>query len=230
MNDITAQIAGKGCNATGITEDLAKKLHDQLGRKVVAVVELVSEDRSEKRNGKEKVTLSILTIEPAPNAATEDHLRELARAFHYERKLSEDGPQLMEPGDGPAPSVSDVLQHGKGVLTVDDDGEARLFGDNDDLDAFPEPDDSALEPHTFLEGSIDDICAECEEPRADAIHTVDDELTVPDDSGLDDGDYEVCPAASCILPAEHDGDHGKPGDEAAQESAPDLMNPFATTR
>lgn len=133
MTDTTAQIAAKGCASTGITEQLAEQLHNQLGRKVVAVVELVSEARSERRDGKEKVSLSILTIEPAPTPETEDHLRELARAFHYERKLTEDGPQLLGPDDGPEPKVSDVLTRGKGVLGTSDDGEPRLITD-DDLD------------------------------------------------------------------------------------------------
>ncbi|MDN4173944.1 hypothetical protein QWY28_13365 [Nocardioides sp. SOB77] len=131
MSDTTAQIAAKGCNSTGITEDLAKRLHDNLGRKVVAVVELVSAGRAEKLDGSEKVSLSILTIEPAPNSATEDHLRDLARAFHYERKLAEDGPQLLEPGDGPEPTVKDVLARGNTIVGTDDDGEVRLLTDAD---------------------------------------------------------------------------------------------------
>ena len=145
MTDTTAQIAAKGCSSTGITEDLAQSLHANLGKKVVAVVELVSEARSEKRDGKEKVVLSILTIEPAPNAATEDHLRELARAFHYERKLAEDGPQLLEPGDGPAPSVKGVLEQAKGVLTSDDDGEPRLFTGDPLDDEDDDQDDTVAE-------------------------------------------------------------------------------------
>ena len=35
----TANIAAKGTNGTGITEDLAQTLHNNLGRKVLAVVE-----------------------------------------------------------------------------------------------------------------------------------------------------------------------------------------------
>lgn len=146
MTDTTAKIASKGCSSTGITEDLAEKLHNQLGKKLVAIVELVSEARSEKRDGRESVTLSILTVEPAPNSVTEDHLRELARAFHYERKLGEDGPQLMDPDDGPAPRVADVIQHGKGVLTHDDDGEPRLLTDDDLDDDTDDEDDDAPTP------------------------------------------------------------------------------------
>lgn len=137
MTECTAKIAAKGCSATGITEDLAKTLHDQLGRKVVAVVELVSETRSEKRDGKETVVLSILTIEPAPNSATEDHLRELARSFHYERQLA-DG--QLELTDSLEPKVSDVLAAGaqhtnhpylSSQLSVDDEAVCDVCGQHE---------------------------------------------------------------------------------------------------
>lgn len=156
----TAQIAAKGCSGTGITEELAEKLHAQLGRKVVAVVELVAETRTENRAGDEKVALSILTIEPAPNTATEDHLRNLARAFHYERKLSEDGPQLIAPGDGPEPTVKDVLAAG-----------------------------AALEPHQYVD-TADASCNVCGLAAGEAIHSDDvldlDALDDLDDDPEDD--------------------------------------------
>jgi hypothetical protein len=111
----TAQIAAKGCSSTGITEDLAKRLHDSLGKTIVAVVELTSENRSENRDGDEKVKLVINTIEPAPEGMAADHVRELARSFHYERKLADgetDG-QLPLPGDSPEPKVEEVLAAGE---------------------------------------------------------------------------------------------------------------------
>ena len=108
----TAKIAAKGCSDTGITEDLAQSLHNNLGKKVLAVVELVAEARSEKRNGDEAVALSILTIEPAPDHMTEDHLRELARAFHYERQLA-DGQLTIDSQDDIEPKVSQVLAAGQ---------------------------------------------------------------------------------------------------------------------
>lgn len=134
----TAQIAAKGCSSTGITEELAEKLHASLGRKVVAVVEMVAEARTENRNGDEKVVLNILTVEPAPNQLTEDYLRNLQRAFYYERRIGEDGPQMLGPDDGPEPSIKDVLAQGKGVLTEDEDGEPKLLTDAD-LDRIDPP-------------------------------------------------------------------------------------------
>lgn len=108
----TAKIASKGTSNTGITEELAKRCHDQLGKKVLAVVELVSEDRGEKRNGDERVTFSILTIEPAPNGMTENHLRELARSFYYERQLADGQAPTLEFGDNPEPDLTAVLAAG----------------------------------------------------------------------------------------------------------------------
>lgn len=132
----TASIAAKGTNGTGITEDLAKRCHDQLGKKILAVVELVAETRQEKRNGDEKVVLSILTVEPAPNSMTEDHLRELARSFHYERQLA-DGQLSLETGDDIEPKVADVLEQGAkhrphpylaSTLSTDDDAVCDVCG------------------------------------------------------------------------------------------------------
>jgi hypothetical protein len=176
----TAQIASKGTNGTGITEDLAQSLHNQLGKKLLCVVELVAEARSEKRNGDEKVVLSILTVEPAPNGMTADHLRELARAFHYERKLGEEGPTLQLPGDSPEPTVEEVTAAGAAhrphEFAVDqfDEGECNICGqaedtpvhasasqladpfsiadtaEDEDDDQPANPDDPSYEAHEFI--------------------------------------------------------------------------------
>lgn len=134
----TASIAKKGTSKTGITEELAKRCHDQLGRKVLAVVELVAESRSETRSGDESVSLSILTLEPAPDKMTEDHLRELSRSFNYERRLAE-GADMPIPGtgDGIEPDLKTVLAGGKRfephpflpVDAADDDGICDVCGE-----------------------------------------------------------------------------------------------------
>lgn len=109
----TAKIAAKGTKATGLTEDHAKRLHDNLGRTILAIVEITSESRTEKRNGDEQVGLSIGMLEVVPEGTAADHVRELARLFHYERSLTEDGDTLDYEGDGPAPKVADVLAAGQ---------------------------------------------------------------------------------------------------------------------
>lgn len=172
----TAKIAAKGCQSTGITEDLADTLHANLGRKVIAVVELVAEARTENRNGDEKVTLSILTVEPAPNTATENHLRELARSFHYERQLA-DGQLRIDTGDDLEPKVADVLAAGAGHLPHPylasglsiDEGACDVCGLLEDapvhhMDEADELDDEADEPLPEPDDGADD---DQEPPAAD---------------------------------------------------------------
>ncbi|WGX98751.1 hypothetical protein [Nocardioides sp. L-11A] len=173
MTTTTAKIAPKGTSNTGITEDLAKRCHDQLGKKILAVVELVAEARAEKRNGDESVSLSILTIEPAPTTETEDHLRNLARSFHYERQLAAGEAPTLEYGDGPTePNVADVLATG-----------------------------ARHEPHPYLSSSlaIDDsehgpVCDVCGQHEGAAVHADRSALVDPfatpeaDEDGDEDGD------------------------------------------
>lgn len=106
----TAKIASKGTNATGLTEDIAKTLHDNLGKTIVAIVEITSEARTEKKSGAEHVQLSIGMLEVAPDGLAADHVRELARSFHYERQLK-DGQMAID--DDIEPKVADVLEAGQ---------------------------------------------------------------------------------------------------------------------
>jgi hypothetical protein len=176
MPDTTAQVAAKGCNSTGITEELAVQLHGQLGKKIIAVVEMVSETRSENRDGKEKVGLSILTIEPAPTADTEDHLRELARAFYYERKLnSPDGQLTIETRDDLEPTVAQVVAEQKKAIpheflpALDAPKECEVCGKGTRAKVHNVPDDVAAAPETEAdEPEPDDT-----EPPADEDPTVD---------------------------------------------------------
>jgi hypothetical protein len=124
----TATIESKGCQGTGITEELAKSLHDNLGKTIVAVVEITADKRSENRKGDEKVGLVINTIEVAPNPDTAEHIRELSHAFNYERKLVENGPTLPGTDDEPAPKVADILAAGDAIkphefVPFEEDGE-----------------------------------------------------------------------------------------------------------
>lgn len=158
MTDTTAQIAAKGCAATGITEDLAASLHNTLGKKLMAVVELEVATRSENADGKEKVGLRILTVEPAPNHDTETHLRNLQRSFHYERKLA-DGQLEIQTGADLEPNVTDVLAAGK-----------------------------AHEPHDFIPSEVDNQCEACGQNPLAAVHQADDQQQPQADDTDDPGD------------------------------------------
>lgn len=189
MTDTTANIAAKGCNSTGITENLAEKLHAQLGKKVMAVVELVAESRAENLKGKDKVTLSILTIEPAPDHHTEEHLRELARAFYFERALDEAQPTLD--GAGPERTVKDVMAAGAAhrphpFLPVDaaqEDGICDVCGTVQSAGVH-----STQEVLVDLEGDEDEPDAQLDDEDSDEpeLEESDDEPVVYGREALDD--------------------------------------------
>jgi hypothetical protein len=211
----TAQIASKGCNSTGITEEIAQSLHNQLGKKLLCVVELVAETRTENRTGDEKVGLTILTIEPAPNGMTADHLRELARAFHYERKIGEEGPTLPMPGDSPEPTVEEVTKAGaqhrphRYVDTPDATceecgltGGAPIHSEQaaladpfsidtgDDTDAddaeAADPDDPTYEAHEFIPDADGNCDDGCGQPADAPIHTTGTDIDADDESPVPD--------------------------------------------
>lgn len=169
MTDTTAKIKAKGCSATGITEELAIKLHDQLDKKLIAIVELKSSSRTEKADGKQIVDLEILTVEPATDTLAEDHLREFARALYYNRAVDDAQPTL-DGNDGPEPTVKDVLGRGQSLLDHDADGEPRLWdGTTDDGDQGNDVD--ADQPHEFIDGP-DSVCTRdgCGKPAFAEIH------------------------------------------------------------
>lgn len=163
----TAQISAKGCQNTGLTEDHAKRLHDNLGRTIVAIVELTADSRTENCAGDEKVKLNIGTIEVAPDGEAAEHLRELARLFHYERQLADGQPTLPNGDygqDGPEPTVAQVLAAG-----------------------------ARFKPHPFLpvdaadDNGICDVCGQLQDAAPHAEHdSIPDPFTVPDDDSQDD--------------------------------------------
>ncbi|UUW88444.1 hypothetical protein [Pimelobacter simplex] len=188
----TAKIAAKGTSNTGITEELAKRCHDTLGHKILAVVELISESRSEKRGGDEAVSLSILTIEPAPDSMTEDHLRNLARSFNYERRLA----------DGEAPTLN--YDNGQSV--------------EPDLAAVVEA-GARHEPHPYLSStlSIDDsehgpVCDRCGQIEGAAVHA--------DRSALEDP-FTTGNAGDNAEPEDPEGEDGEGDDPDEQDNHPD---------
>lgn len=185
----TATIKAKGCSSTGITEELAKRCHDQLGRKVLAVVELQASSRTENRDGDEKVSLEILTIEPAPDSTTESHLRELARSFYYERQLAEGQAPTLEYGDSPEPDLEAVLAAGEkhrphpyiaSTLAVDDNAVCDVCGHIES--AAVHADRTALDdPFTVTDQYDDDPDDEADDQ--------DDDAGADDDLGYDDEDH-----------------------------------------
>lgn len=121
MTDTLAKIRGKGCQSTGITEELARQLHSSLGRKVMCVVELAATSRTEDSDGKETVALTILSVEPAMDDEMSEHLRELQRHMWKGRS----GNQVtIEEQMSNQPSVRDQLDRGRALVAVPDEVDA----------------------------------------------------------------------------------------------------------
>jgi hypothetical protein len=158
----TAKIAAKGTKGTGITPQLAAALHDNLGKTVVAIIELRSESRGENLKGDETVNLAIQTLEVIPeDIGAAEHVRELAKVAHYNRKVAEDGPKLPVPGDSVEPKFEDVLAAG-----------------------------AALTPHEYVEsgdGEPGTTCNVCGTADSEPCHEI-DLFYLTDDQGDDEGE------------------------------------------
>jgi hypothetical protein len=118
----TASINAKGTNDTGITDDMIKSLHDNLGKAIVAVVEIRSESRVENLKGDEKVNLVIQTLEPATSSDAEDYLRQFARSMHRQRQVeSPDHQPAIDTLDDVEPTVEEVIAAGQDHVAHTDD-------------------------------------------------------------------------------------------------------------
>ena len=169
----TAKINAATGAGSGITEDLATTLHNQLGKTITAVVSLRSESRGEKLNGDETVNLAITDLVVIPDdLGAAEHVREIAHVVKYNRKLAENGPTLPLEGESPEPKVEDVLAAG-----------------------------ARHRPHPYLASTLstDDsdtgpVCDVCGLLETAPIHSTQDPLpdpfAIPADDDVDDQDGE----------------------------------------
>lgn len=113
-SDYTGQINAKKLGGTGITESIiGKHHHDEGGSLVIVAAISVSDVKKKVKDGTGTVNYVIDDLEVAPTTAgAADYVRELIKAFHYERMLEQNGPTLLTDGDSPEPKVSDVLEQG----------------------------------------------------------------------------------------------------------------------
>ena len=216
-----AKIQSKGLDGTGITEDLAAELFHQVGHHFMAVVELqVADKRGPNLKGKRAVDLVITRIEPAPDQMTTEHVRELARAFHYERALDGDQPLPVD-GQGIEPKVSDVLASGArhrphpflpadaseenpicdvcGVIESGTQLHELLDDETDEPDETDEDGQEQLdldtsEPHEYESGP-DDSCLHCGQAEHEDFEVLDqpNDPQNPDGPALDVADGEPSP-------------------------------------
>lgn len=132
----TAAIRAKGLDSTGITEELAARMYNNVGGHYLAIVDLKVAFHGEDDDSNRKVALVIDQIEPVIdgklNGAIVDHVRDIQAALHRNRMLAENGPQLPLDGQPTAPSTTEVLEQGKGVVGRDDQGPVILDDSPDD--------------------------------------------------------------------------------------------------
>lgn len=179
MTDTTAKILPKGCENTGLTEEIASDLFRKVGSHFMAIVELeVVYPHGPNTDGKRRIDLRIKQVEPAMDSTLSEHLRELTRTLHYNRQVATHGPTL---DGGEERTVDDVLAAGKkhephpylaSTLSIDDDAicdvcgqveSAAVHADRDQLAdpfAVTEPDDAdeetEEEPETGDEEYVDE--------------------------------------------------------------------------
>lgn len=182
MPDTTGRVRAKGCEETGITEELATKLlKAKMGKRILAVVELQTVERhGPSIDGKQRVDMVLTQIEPALDDRTEDTLRELTRAMSRQRRAVS-GELPLDNTDGTAPSLDDVNQQAQAIIERDEDGKVTGIWDGD-----PE---SAISEQTPWGGDAQ----RC--PAKDCIlpedHDGDHEPEVPEQATENDGDGNV---------------------------------------
>jgi hypothetical protein len=146
-HDYTAAINRKGCDNTGITEDLVREMYGTLGRRTLAIVELKHHGRGETDDNGRTVQLQIAQIEPSRDANLDDHLRELMRTMHQNRALHADDQQLqIDNLDDVEPTVERVIAAGQEHIAQTD----QPF-DEEDPDGDDGSEDADLPPDEALE-------------------------------------------------------------------------------
>lgn len=116
MPDTTARIRAKGTDSTGLTEEDARRMHGEVGKHYMAIVELkVAQKHGPDAEGQRGVDLTIEQLEPAERGSDlEAHLRELTRTVYQNRALNSEDQQLqIETAGDLERSVPDVIAAGK---------------------------------------------------------------------------------------------------------------------
>lgn len=119
-NSLTGKILAKGCNATGIDEQLVRRLHDKLGHSAVAIIEIQSTSRTEDSDGNESVSLTINSLEVAAPGVAEDQVRNIQRALYVKRQADGEQRAIDDTLDDPR-SLGDVLEESRLALGADPD-------------------------------------------------------------------------------------------------------------
>lgn len=145
----TAKVRAKGLAATGVTEDLAAQMFNTKGSRYLAIVELKVDEVHEKSDGDRRVDLVIAELEPVVdgdlNGALDEHVRTIWKALYENRMRAGTGPddQLpLDPDDGPAPKVADIIAQGDAFVEKDEAGDpVGIWNGDTDEQAAPDADE-----------------------------------------------------------------------------------------
>jgi hypothetical protein len=210
--DYAASITTKGLDGTGLTEDVARKLYSRRGRKAMAVVELVVDETSDKRDGTHKVALAIAGLELVlDHTDIENHLRDLQQTIYANRQRA-DGQMAIDEQLGGERTVADVLSSGR-----------------------------SHRPHPFIvvDASVENpICDVCGGIEASAVHSTQELISDAQDND-GDGPLPDLPDSAYAEDAEplddqnddHDDSDAEPWEYDEPEGQPDastVADPFTT--
>lgn len=169
MSDTTAKIRAKGCENTGLDEELARRLHDgKPGKHLMAIVELrYVQPHGPDTEGKRAVDLVITQLEPTEDSNVEEHLRNLQRQLYYERQLAAggDGQLQLNTQSDVEPTVEETLLAGK-----------------------------RFEPHDYVQDPAKPAgqgCDTCGKPEFAKIHDAADRPDPSSDEGDQDDDVDA---------------------------------------
>ena len=144
MTDTKIQIKAKAIS-TQVTTEMAARLFNNKGTRVMIIAELVSDTTHEDQAGNRGVdclleNLELVVADGKTGEVADEHIRTIQQALYRTRVIANGGQDELPLGeeDGPAPKVTDVLAQGKGLVTTDDEGNPTgLFSHEDS--AVPAP-------------------------------------------------------------------------------------------
>lgn len=178
MTDKTKVTLRKKELSTIIDADLAQQMWARENGHWVAIIEIRHKHHGEDVDTGKDVDLVIGEFEIVDDGILDgratDHVRDIMRALHRNRKLAENGPTLPLPGDGEEPTVEGVLEARASLIDEDDAGPKIWDGTSmpNDEPEPPAPDDPAFEPHEYVDQVNTPGCgyAGCGQPSDSTIH------------------------------------------------------------
>lgn len=152
----TAHANRKGLDATGVTEDHARRMAATLGGHTMLVVEARHDAMTTDAEGNVSVALALTSVEPVPEDL-EDVVRDFQRAL-YRRRPEVQGQEVLAGTDGTGLNADQAAQVLDSRIERDDDGRVTGVWDGDTdtpLTAVPDATDGCAYPGCTLDDDHD---------------------------------------------------------------------------